>query len=245
MQAALPVLLSAPSPSVLRIKGGTHVRAAPTYDYFEHVFLPAIRKFGAQASSKMTRAGFYPKGGGEVELAVSPSRLKGCGFLPEKHGKAGFSIISSSLPMHVAEREEKIVREALSGIAVEGKTRDMPSSCPGNAVTLWSGAMGASALGELGRKAEAVAHEACGQLLGEIEGGAAVDLHLADQLLIYAALAEGKTSLSSSTFTDHAKTNAEILRRMSARNIMLAEEGRVEVFSWRKRRTSHSLTWLA
>lgn len=230
MQAALPVLAAAAKPSALKIKGGTHVRAAPTFEYFAEVFLPAARKFKVNSEVKMLRAGFFPKGGGEVELAVQPSKLMGVLFAPQAHKAVGYSIISSSLPEHVAEREEKKIAEMLKGMKLSGSKNAVEASCPGNAATMWSGSFGASALGEPGKKAEEVALEASEELLAGIKSGASMDLHLADQLLLYAALAEGRTSFSAPSFSEHFKTNAEVLRRMTGRNIILAGERNVEVF---------------
>lgn len=230
LQAALPVLLSAPEPCSLRVKGGTHVRGAPTYEYFSEVFLPAIRRFGAKCESGLVSYGFYPKGGGEIIARTEPSKLSGCKFEQEKCGQARYSIVSSSLPESVAAREEKTLKEALEGkFELQGKAASVPSSCAGNAIAVWSGMHGGCAIGERGKPAEQVAKEACGDFMSGLENGA-VDRHLADQLLIYAALAEGGTGFSVHEFTSHAKTNAEVLRRMTGRNIILGGEGKTEVF---------------
>ena len=230
LQAALIVLAAAAAPSKLMVKGGTHVRAAPTYEYFSEVFLPAIRKFGMKAEAKMLRAGFFPKGGGEVELTVKPSKLMGVLFAPQAHKGINYSIVSSSLPEHVAEREETKIAELMKGMKLSGEKKAVEALCPGNAATLWSGSFGASALGEPGKKAEEVAGEASEELLAGIKSGASVDSHLADQLLLYATLAEGRTSFSAPHFSEHLKTNAEVLRRMTGRNIILAGELNVEGF---------------
>lgn len=229
LQAALPVLLSADSACSLRVKGGTHVKGAPTYEYFAEVFLPAIARFGAKCETKMLRLGFYPKGGGEIEIRTEPSEFSGAEFLPEKDGAVNYSIISSGLPAHVAEREEKKILEELNGFRPAGERKDAQSSCQGNSITIWGGCFGASALGERGKSAEKVAEEACGIFLTEAKSGAAVDGRLADQLLIYAAAAGGKSSFSAREISRHLATNAEVLRTSSKRNIILGEEGAVTV----------------
>jgi len=96
------------------------------------------------------------------------------------------------------------------GAKVETKTSDM--GCPGNAITVWSGIRGACAIGKLGVSAEKVAAEACGGLQKELKAGAAVDLHLADQLMIYLALA-GEGKLQTSLVSGHAKTNAMVISK--------------------------------
>lgn len=226
LQAALPVLAHAAHPSSLEIKGGTHVSHSPTFDYFSDVFLPAARKFGVRAKATMQRAGFYPKGGGIVSLEAEPSQLRGCKFIPEAQ-PVRYSIISASLPPHLLQREEVEVKKAFP--AATGTARAAEAACAGNAVTVWSGAFCASALGEMGKPAEKVAREACSGLAEGLESGCAIDAHLADQLLLYAALARGKSEFSTPEFSPHLRTNAGVIRAMTGRNIILGSERDVEV----------------
>ena len=226
LQAALPVLAHAPRPSSLEIKGGTHVSHSPTFEYFSEVFLPSARRFGIRAEAKMQRAGFYPKGGGQVSLAVEPSRLLGCKFEQQK-AQVRYSILSASLPPHVLQREENAVKKAFPESA--GAAREVDADCAGNALTVWSGAVGASALGEIGKPAEKVAGEACSALAQGLQSGCAADAHLADQLLLCAALAGGKSEFSTPVFSSHLKTNADVIRAMTGRNIILGNERVVRV----------------
>ncbi|MFA6214367.1 MAG: RNA 3'-terminal phosphate cyclase [Candidatus Micrarchaeia archaeon] len=226
LQAALPVLLSAGVQSTLEITGGTHVPHSPTFEYFSSVFLPAARKFGVRADAKLQRAGFYPKGGGAVSLAVGPSRLSGCKF-GRQESQAQYSILSSSLPPHVLAREEGAVKKALPGCS--GVARAVDAACAGNAVTVWSGAFGACALGVIGKPAEKVAQEACDSLLREIGSGASAGSHLSDQLLVCAALAGGITEFSAPELTPHLRTNADVVCAMTGRNIILGNDRVVTV----------------
>lgn len=209
-QAALPALFSAQHESELEIGGGTHVPGAPTYDYFENVFLPALGEFGLHAKSSMIRAGFYPKGGGEIIVRVKPGKPKAADFERALEGneKIFAKIISSKLPSHVIEREKAEIERAFAGATVEA--REVEASCPGNAVSVWSGFRGASALGKVGVGAERVAGEACDFLKKEIGAGAWADLHLADQLMPYLALSGGG-ELRVSEVSHHARTNAGII----------------------------------
>ena len=226
LQAALPVLARAAQPSTLEIAGGTHVSHSPPFEYFSEVFLPEARKFGVSAEAKMERAGFYPKGGGKVLLSVEPSEFSGCRFATERN-PVSYSILSSMLPPHVLAREEEEVRKAFPGAT--GEARAVDADCAGNAITLWSGAFGASALGERGKAAEKVTSEACSELAAGLGSGCAADARLADQLLIYAALAQGKTEFTTPSFSPHLKTNAEVLRLMKGRNIILGGDRSVQV----------------
>lgn len=77
IQVALPLLLFSPTPvpaSTLTLLGGTNATMAPQVDYTKNVFLPFISKhFGVDGVSlHIKKRGYYPKGGGEVELSVTP-----------------------------------------------------------------------------------------------------------------------------------------------------------------------------
>lgn len=226
LQAALPVLAHAKKECTLEITGGTHVQHAPTFEYFSNVFLPAVRKFGVDANVEMERAGFYPKGGGKMILKTKHSQLNGC-VLEKENDAVHYSIISSGIPSHVMEREEDAVKKIFPD--AQGKKENAAAASPGNALTAWSGMHGASSLGEIGKPAEKVAKEACDALSDSLQSGAAVDAHLADQLLIHAALAVGKTSFTAPKFTSHLSTNAEVLRLMTGRNIILGNGSEVAV----------------
>lgn len=240
LQAMLPALLHAKEEGRVVLRGGTHVMHAPTFEYIANVFIPAIRGMGADASVEMKRAGFYPAGGGEMALSCKPSHLSGKEFkriagrkrreaegfgscAPVLESDVGYSIISSKLPLHVAKREEEAVLAAFP--SAKGSAGEIPADCAGNAVTLWSGFFGESCLGKPGKKAEEVAGEACRGLVREMGTGAAVDSRLADQLLLYAACAKGKTKFTTPEFSEHLKTNALVVQAMTGRNIMLDPEG--------------------
>ena len=49
-QTLLPALLHADGPSTLRLEGGTHNPMAPPFEFLDRVFLPALRRMGADVS---------------------------------------------------------------------------------------------------------------------------------------------------------------------------------------------------
>jgi RNA 3'-terminal phosphate cyclase (ATP) len=214
MQTILPVLLFASKQSVITVIGGTHVPNSPSIDYFERIFLPAIHRFGAQADIFLERPGYYPKGGGEVVLVVAPSSLNGCTTWTQD-GRRHAIIRSSRLPKHVMEREKGILNEAGFN---EIETYDEHTFSPGNSLTIWQDFRGVSVLGERGKPAEQVAEEALKLFFLET---AEVDLHLADQLVLYAALASGATRYKTSARTHHLLTHVEVVSKFLQRKISL------------------------
>jgi RNA 3'-terminal phosphate cyclase (ATP) len=216
-QTLLPILLRADKESELRIIGGTHVMKSPGYDYFENVFIPAIRLFGADVDCQMLRPGYYPRGGGEIGLKIRPSRLHGNALWPQAEGETQAIIRLSGLPPAVAIREKKVfVQNGIERIRV----RQDEALSVGNAVTAWRGCRGAYALGERGKRAELVAQEAYDALKAE---GGDVDIHLADQLLVYSVLAEGPTKYGTSAISEHLRTNAYVISRFLDRRVGMSD----------------------
>lgn len=220
-QTILPILLQASKKSSVRITGGTHVMKSPGYDYFEHVFIPAIQMLGAKVDCKMIKAGYYPKGGGAMEINIEPSKLEGCtSWSSDETVRAAIRI--AGLPESIAIREKKIfVQEDIYKVFI----RNDESLSVGNAVTAWKGFRGSYVLGEKGKRAEIVAKEALDSLMAETGD---VDYHLADQLLIYAALAEGETSYTTSRISNHLRTNAYVISQFLDREIRI-EENRISI----------------
>ena len=215
-QTIIPILLSASKESELRIVGGTHVMKSPGYDYFERVFLPAVRLFGLEIESKMLKPGYYPKGGGVITIGLKPSLLKGV-KLWDRSENIEVLIRLSGLPVGIAIREKKIfVQNDIEKVYV----RQDEALSVGNAVTAWSGYRGAYVLGEKGKRAEEVAQEAVDFIKNESED---VDLHLADQLLIYGALAKGETRYRTSQISEHLRTNAYIISKFLDRKIEIGD----------------------
>lgn len=234
-QALLPVLCSAKKESEITIVGGTHVRGAPFFDYFENVFLGCAKKFKVDANVQMQNAGFYPKGGGKIMLWARPSKIRPCAILGQWEEKTRCRIYSCGLPAHVASVEEgellaqfkakeKILQVAHAGCAAQ---------CAANAIALWKGGIGACCLGERGKKAKQVALEAAQKYFAEEESGCAVDSHCADQLLLYMAGANGECSVKTSKISMHAATNMEIIRKICGTEFEIKKEGGAHVITSR------------
>jgi RNA 3'-terminal phosphate cyclase (ATP) len=219
-QTLIPILLQAKKDSVIRIIGGTHVMKSPGYDYFEKVFVPAVRHMGGILETELHKPGYFPRGGGEIELKVSPSKLQGKTEW-QRTGRIEAIIRNTNLPISIAMREKKIfLQNNIEEVYIrETENRQLGT---GNAVTAWSGFRGSYSLGEKGKRAEVVAQEAYDGTMKEMDSD--VDLHLADQLLIYAALAGGKTEFTTSEITNHLKTNVEIIQKFIDREIEIMEK---------------------
>ena len=84
---------------------------------------------------------------------------------------------------------------------------------PGSLVFLWGPRAGFAALGARGKPAEQVADEAVEAYLAFRDSGAALDRHLADQMLIYLALAKGPSTFTTEAVTSHLLTNVWVIEQ--------------------------------
>ena len=221
LQAVLPPLIMTAQPSTMTLSGGTHVPFSPCYDYIAQIFLPALRKMGVPVESRIDQYGFYPKGCGKVRVSLGPApELKPLDLTDrgEMRQIRGISAVAN-LPDHIGKRQQGAVLEVLAarGYSAEVEIRTLGAVGPGTFVFLkaetGSGSAGFSALGERGKRAEVVGREAAGQLLDYADSGASLDLHLADQILLYLALARGESRFTTSRITNHLLTNLDVIKR--------------------------------
>ncbi len=208
-QALLPVLAHAPQPSRVALSGGTDVRAAPPLDYLRHVFLVHLAALGVHARCTLRRRGYYPRGGGEIEIEVTPARPRAHRFVHVSTDAIAGCAHTDQLPAHIAARMVESARARLprpARIAVEVAAE---SAGPGGAIALWTeGAcpLGAGRVAERGVRAEALGQAAGEELAADLAAGAALDRHAADQVPLWLALTGGKSTFTTRELTLHART---------------------------------------
>lgn len=72
LQAIILPCLFAPSKITLTIKGGTSGKWQASVDYLQQIVLPQLRRFVEKIELKILKRGYYPAGGGEIILEISP-----------------------------------------------------------------------------------------------------------------------------------------------------------------------------
>jgi RNA 3'-terminal phosphate cyclase (ATP) len=234
----MPLLLATGN-SQLSLEGGTHVAWSPPFHYLEKVYLPTLRRMGFQARVEIERWGWYPIGGGVMTALITgighdaPDAagvdLTGRGDLKTLRGTSALS----NLPRHIAERQKHQVEKVLGreGFDPQVAIVEAPSRGRGSLVFLLAEfdhvRAGFTSLGRRGKPAEKVAEEACADFLHYYQSGAAVDQHLADQLIVPMALAEGRSSFTTCRITRHLLTNVSVVERfLKTESIVEGEEGR-------------------
>lgn len=207
LQCIMPALPFAKEKVELTVRGGTDVAWSPTMDYLQHVTFRALDRLGYSGNVTLKEHGYYPKGGGKVSAFFEPCRLRGFHFLKEEEEIRGISH-ASNLPAHVPLRQAEAASTRLleAGYPSRIETQSLEAFSTGSGITLWTGYTGGSALGEKGLPAEKVGKRAAEEVITELRARASVDMHLADQLIPYMALA-GDSSYTVRELSLHAATN--------------------------------------
>jgi len=181
---------------------------------------------GFEGSIDIEKYGYYPKGMGEVSLEVEPCphlnplHLEDFGAVDEMRG---VSVCTFLEDRRVAERQAEAANKYLRSHGYETDIRVVNDKSnmvqKGSSLVLWaktaSGVLlGGDAIGELRKPSEVVGREAAENLWNELKAEPTVDVHLADMLVPYVALAGGTSIYLTRTITDHLDTNMWLAQKI-------------------------------
>jgi RNA 3'-terminal phosphate cyclase (ATP) len=218
LQTILVPLMLAEGPSRVVLEGGTHNMLAPPFDFIERTFLPIVNRMGPRVEARLARHGFYPRGGGRIEVEITPAPLRRieCVDRGAPLGVSGTARFAG-LPFDIAQREIKVARKELGWAEDAFAVRQLPEDQgPGNILLLEAAFEHVteivSGFGQLGVPAERLAAKAAGRMKGYLESAAFAGPYLQDQLLLPFALAGGGmfTTVKPS---QHSLTAADIIER--------------------------------
>lgn len=213
----LPLATAFDEPASVTISGGTDVAWSPPLDYLRYVKFPLLLGAGLDADLSVASRGFYPVGGGEVELTLRPSELEPLSLTDRGALRRVevYSVAAAELEdPAVAGRQAAAAAEALpDGVQTPTDVSYVETECPGSALVLAAvyegGRAGFTALGEAGKPSEEVAAEAVADFQAFHDGAGAVDRHLADQLMVPLVLGGGEVLAPAAT--DHVETNRGVI----------------------------------
>jgi RNA 3'-terminal phosphate cyclase (ATP) len=247
-QALFLPLALAGAPSRLSLGGGTHVAWSPPYHYLTQVYLPTLEQMGFAARLELLKWGWYPQGGGEVLAhieGIEGGRLRPLDLC--KRGKLlgvhGISAISN-LPEHIALRQRDRALQRLRARHIKAEIEIVQGPSPGQGAVLflvarYEGAVaGFTGYGRIRYPAEKVADAAVEEFEAYHLSKAALDPHLADQVLLPLALVPdtpdlvggnrglvpGPSRYTTSEVTRHLLTNCWVIQHFLEREMRIEGE---------------------
>jgi RNA 3'-terminal phosphate cyclase (ATP) len=224
----LPIACFAAGPISARIQGGVFQDFAPSPFHLAQVLAPLLARCGAQVELAVRRPGYVPGGAGEVELRVRPGGEGLAAFDLRERGEpgdfAGVALSSHLEARRVSDRMAETCEAELGAAGLRGRierVHDATAAQPGASLAAWvettSGArFGADRSGAPRRSSEAIGRFVARSLLEDLRSGATVDRHLADQLVVFAALARGTSRFVAAQATAHLASNLWLISRFGA-----------------------------
>jgi RNA 3'-terminal phosphate cyclase (ATP) len=242
--ALLPVAAFAAGAHTFHLTGGLFQDFAPSVFHLQHALLPLLGRMGLHAEVRILRPGYVPTGNGHIALTVEPAmgmlRPLSMPRRQETLRYWGFALSSHLQQRQVSRRMADACQEVLRRRGLGADIRllnDDTAPQAGAALALFAegpdALLGADRAGALRRRAEAIGQFVAHALLDDVESGATVDRHLADQLIIFAALAAGTSVLRLPQVTDHVHTNLWLVETLlGARTHLEGQLLRIEGVSY-------------
>ncbi|RMD57506.1 MAG: RNA 3'-phosphate cyclase [Nitrospirae bacterium] len=247
--ALLPISLFAERTSTFIIKGGLFQDFAPSAFHMQHVLFPTLRAMGASVDLEILQPGYVPMGQGRIKMTVEPLKTLLKSLERTSQGKVevikGIALSSLLKERRVSHRMAEACENVLKahGYRVEIKaiydTKEKPafkkpSVQPGACLAIWANTdkgclLGSDMAGALGRTSEFIGKKTAKQLIQDLSTGATLDRHLSDQVIPYAALAEGMSRFIIPMMTDHVETRLWLVEEiLGAKTEVDGNEVRIE-----------------
>jgi len=224
LQTITPLLVFSKKSVTLEIIGGTETKWAPPIQYIKYVTFPILNNMGAELSLEIVKHGYYPKGGGKVLVKSKPIKKLYPIVCMDRGNIQTIHIhsVCGQLPKHVADRQGysalRMIQYHYSKVKSSLSIKSVDSFSPGSSVTCYAvcenSILGGDCLGERGLKAEIVGQKAAEELIQSLKSKAAFDKHTADQILVFIALAKGKSEVRLEELTDHCRTNTHVIEQI-------------------------------
>jgi len=224
--ALLPLLLFARGKSKIRIEGGLFQDYAPNPYHMKFLFAPMLHPMGARVEVLIRKPGYYPRGGGELEIDTEPVQggLKPFRLLEKGKVKSiqGVALASRLKQARVSERIRESAFEFLSSRGLTAQIEALyeeTAAQPGAAFCLWAETdtgcrFGADSAGRPGLPSETIGREVAKKLCSFLESEGTVDPFLSDQLIPYAGLAAGESEYLLPEVTEHVESNLWLIETL-------------------------------
>jgi len=222
-QAIILACIDTKEQITISLYGGTDVKSSPSWDYFENIYIPLIKKLNVTVFPQLLNRGYYPRGGGEATITVNPyEKLKPLKLSDEEdftqlEGNINISNLGDNISTRI---KHTIIKNLLkNNFKVSISVDKTPSFSSGVGATLWAKSkktiLGSSVIGEKSMSSEELGQSVVVNLLKDIQSGATIDVHAFDQILPFMILAKknGKSICRISKLSNHASTSMWLAKK--------------------------------
>lgn len=216
IQVLIPVVAICKKKIKFTIKGGTNVLWSPSIDYSQIILRELYSRMGINFSLNVIKRGYYPKGGGIVELEVFPSKKINPIILAKRNTKnvklsCSYSKLSSEL---ITSRVKSIEKELMENhfvvqtTIIEERALDEGASLLISSIDTDS-IIGVDSLFNLKQNRFDL------DLNKFIHTNFSVDENLADMVVLPASLANGMTIFKVDKISKHLETNLFVASKIT------------------------------
>ncbi len=215
LQVLIPVVAISQKKLDLKIKGGTDVLWSPSINYTQYVLREAYSRMGIKFSLELRKRGYYPKGGGEINLHVNPSNLKSISFTKRKTNSVKLICTFSKISIEKIKNEVKEIKQKLTkeNFIVETEIKNEVAVDSGASMLIYSidehSIIGIDALfDKKTQKFDLNIDEF-------IKNSVGIDGNLADMLVVTASLGQKKTIFQVKEISKHLETNLFVTSKIT------------------------------
>jgi RNA 3'-terminal phosphate cyclase (ATP) len=215
LQVLIPVVAISQKKLDLKIKGGTDVLWSPSIDYTQYVLREAYSRMGIKFSLELCKRGYYPKGGGEINLHVNSSSLKSISFTKRKTNSVKLICTFSKISIEKIKNEVKEIKQKLTkeNFIVEAEIKNEEAVDSGASMLIYSidehSIIGIDALfDKKTQKFDLNIDEF-------IKNSVGIDENLADMLVVTASLGQKKTIFRVKEISKHLETNLFVTSKIT------------------------------
>jgi len=216
IQVLIPVIAICKKKIKLTIIGGTDVLWSPTIDYTRMVLREAYTRMGINCSINVIKRGYYPKGGGIIELEVLPSeKINPIVLNTRKTKNVKLICTFSKLAPELIDNQINYIERKLieNNFTVENQVKEESALDSGSSLMISSidndSIIGIDSL--FNKKTEKFDLD----LDKFIQNKYSVDEQLADMLVLPASLARGMTIFQVDNISKHLETNLFVASKIT------------------------------
>ena len=216
LQVLIPAVALAKKKLALSITGGTDVLWSPTSNYTKYVLKEAFSRIGINFSMGIQKSGYYPKGGGIVDVTIYPSKKLNPIFLTKRNTwdaklfclHSGISDIESFV-----DNANNTLKK--NGFSVESQINEQPAQNHGASLVIFShdstSINGADEL--LDFKNKDIFGKKCQNNF--LESNLGVDNNLSDMLVVPLSLINETSVFTVREISQHLQTNLYVTSKIT------------------------------